>query len=74
MRDLQADLGMAVVLITHDLGIVAELADRVAVMYAGQIVEETDTRTLFRDAEAPVHARADRLGAGDRPAARDSSP
>ena len=52
MRDLQADLGMAVVLITHDLGIVAEMADRVAVMYAGQIVEETDTHTLFA---RPLH-------------------
>ena len=50
--DLQADLGTSVVLITHDLGIVAEVCDRVAVMYAGQIVEETDTRTLFR---APLH-------------------
>jgi oligopeptide/dipeptide ABC transporter ATP-binding protein len=53
IRDLQADLGMAVILITHDLGIVAELCDRVAVMYAGQIVEETDTRTLFRDPKHP---------------------
>jgi peptide/nickel transport system ATP-binding protein len=53
MRDLQADLGMAVVLITHDLGIVAELCDRVSVMYAGQIVEETDTRTLFREPKHP---------------------
>jgi peptide/nickel transport system ATP-binding protein len=53
IRDLQADLDMAVVLITHDLGIVAELCDRVAVMYAGQIVEETDTRTLFRDPKHP---------------------
>jgi oligopeptide/dipeptide ABC transporter ATP-binding protein len=52
IRDLQADLGMAVVLITHDLGIVAEMCDRVAVMYAGQIVEETDTATLFRE---PLH-------------------
>jgi oligopeptide/dipeptide ABC transporter ATP-binding protein len=52
MRDLQAEVGMAIVLITHDLGIVAELCDRVAVMYAGQIVEETDTRTLFRE---PLH-------------------
>jgi oligopeptide/dipeptide ABC transporter ATP-binding protein len=42
-----------VVLITHDLGIVADMADRVAVMYAGQIVEETDTRTLFRDPKHP---------------------
>jgi oligopeptide/dipeptide ABC transporter ATP-binding protein len=53
MRDLQADLGMAVVLITHDLGIVAELADRVAVMYAGQIVEEADTPSLFREPKHP---------------------
>jgi peptide/nickel transport system ATP-binding protein len=53
IRDLQADMGMAVVLITHDLGIVAELCDRVAVMYAGQIVEETDTRTLFREPKHP---------------------
>ncbi len=43
MRELQADLGMAMVLITHDLGVVAEMAERVAVMYAGQIVEEADT-------------------------------
>jgi oligopeptide/dipeptide ABC transporter ATP-binding protein len=40
-------------LITHDLGIVAELCDRVAVMYAGQIVEEADTRTLFRSPKHP---------------------
>jgi peptide/nickel transport system ATP-binding protein len=53
IRDLQADLGMAVILITHDLGIVAELCDRVAVMYAGQIVEEADTRTLFREPKHP---------------------
>ncbi|HZA76495.1 MAG TPA: ABC transporter ATP-binding protein [Acidimicrobiales bacterium] len=53
IRDLQADMGMAVVLITHDLGIVAELCDRVAVMYAGQIVEEADTGTLFRDPKHP---------------------
>ncbi|HEY3139483.1 MAG TPA: ABC transporter ATP-binding protein [Acidimicrobiales bacterium] len=53
IRDLQADFGMAVLLITHDLGIVAELCDRVAVMYAGQIVEEADTRTLFRSPKHP---------------------
>ena len=44
---LQAARGMAVLLITHDLGIVAGRADRVAVMYAGQIVEEADTARLF---------------------------
>jgi oligopeptide/dipeptide ABC transporter ATP-binding protein len=53
MRALQVEFGMAMILITHDLGIVAEMADRVAVMYAGQIVEETDTRTLFRDPRHP---------------------
>jgi oligopeptide/dipeptide ABC transporter ATP-binding protein len=52
MRDLQRDLNTAVVLITHDLGVIAEMADRVAVMYAGEIVEETDVRTIFRD---PLH-------------------
>ena len=53
MRDLRADLGMAIILITHDLGIVAEMAERVAVMYAGQIVEETDTETLFAEPKHP---------------------
>jgi oligopeptide/dipeptide ABC transporter ATP-binding protein len=52
IRGLQADLGMGVVLITHDLGVVAEMAERVAVMYAGQIVEQADTPSLFRD---PLH-------------------
>jgi len=52
IRKLSADTGTSVVLITHDLGIIAEMADRVAVMYAGQIVEETDTPTLFKQ---PLH-------------------
>jgi oligopeptide/dipeptide ABC transporter ATP-binding protein len=52
LRELQAELRMSMILITHDLGVVAELADRVAVMYAGRIVEEADVRTLFR---APSH-------------------
>ena len=53
MRDLQRDSNTAVVLITHDLGIVAEMADRVAVMYAGEIVEEADVKTLFSDPKHP---------------------
>jgi oligopeptide/dipeptide ABC transporter ATP-binding protein len=53
MRQLRADLGMAIVLITHDLGIVAEMADRVAVMYAGRIVEEAPTDGLFADPKHP---------------------
>ncbi|MGI9584898.1 MAG: ABC transporter ATP-binding protein, partial [Acidimicrobiia bacterium] len=53
IRDLQESSNTAVVLITHDLGVVAEMADRVAVMYAGEIVEETDVSTLFNDPQHP---------------------
>jgi oligopeptide/dipeptide ABC transporter ATP-binding protein len=52
IRDLQQTSNTAVVLITHDLGVVAEMADRVAVMYAGEIVEEADVGTIFRN---PLH-------------------
>jgi oligopeptide/dipeptide ABC transporter ATP-binding protein len=52
LRRLQAELGMAVILITHDLGVVAETADQVAVMYAGQVVEYCDVRAAFR---LPLH-------------------
>src|SRR5262245_39682340 len=53
MRRLQEDTGTAILLITHDLGVVAEMCDRVAVMYAGEIVEQTDTPTLFREPSHP---------------------
>ncbi len=53
MRDLRNRVGASVILITHDLGVVAELAERVAVMYAGQIVEQTDVRTLFAEPKHP---------------------
>jgi len=53
MRQLQKDYGTAIILITHDLGVVAEMADHVAVMYAGQIVEYADVRTLFRSPQHP---------------------
>jgi len=52
LAHLQQQFGMAVLFVTHDLGIVAERARRVAVMYAGRIVEEADTATLFRN---PLH-------------------
>jgi oligopeptide/dipeptide ABC transporter ATP-binding protein len=52
MQQLQADLGTSILLITHDLGVIAETADRVAVMYAGMIVEEADIRTIFKN---PAH-------------------
>ena len=53
LKDLQRDIGMSVLLITHDLGIVAEVADRVAVMYAGRIVETADVRALFASPRHP---------------------
>jgi oligopeptide transport system ATP-binding protein len=53
LASLQRELGMAVILITHDLGVVAGLADRVAVMYGGRIVEEGPTATLFADPRMP---------------------
>jgi len=52
MRDLRNQLGTAIILITHDLGVIAETADRVAVMYAGQIVEQASVTNLF---EQPLH-------------------
>jgi peptide/nickel transport system ATP-binding protein len=53
LKDLSEKLNMALLLITHDLGIVAELCDRVYVMYAGQIVEEADVFTLFENPSHP---------------------
>ncbi len=53
MRKLQQETGTAIVLITHDLGVVAEMCDRVAVMYAGEIIEQADTRTLFSQPRHP---------------------
>ncbi len=52
MRDLRTRLGTAVILITHDLGVIAEMADRVAVMYAGRIVEQAEVQNLF---DLPLH-------------------
>jgi oligopeptide/dipeptide ABC transporter ATP-binding protein len=47
MRDLQKNFGSAIMIITHDLGVIAETASRVDVMYAGKVVEEADVKTLF---------------------------
>ena len=53
IRKLRTDFGTAVVLITHDMGVVADLADRIAVMYAGRIVEQGSRREVFYDAQHP---------------------
>jgi peptide/nickel transport system ATP-binding protein len=53
LRDLQKRLGLALLLITHDLGVVAQMADRVGVMYAGRIVEDAPVRALFEDPKHP---------------------
>ncbi len=52
IRDLRSRMGTSVILITHDLGVVAEMAERVAVMYAGEIVEQAEVNPLF---EQPLH-------------------
>jgi peptide/nickel transport system ATP-binding protein/oligopeptide transport system ATP-binding protein len=53
VKDLRRDLGMGIIWITHDLGVVAGIADRVMVMYGGQVVEHADTRELFRSPRHP---------------------
>jgi peptide/nickel transport system ATP-binding protein len=53
LAQLQRDLGIAMVLITHDLGVVAQVADRVCVMYAGQIVEQGNADAVFRTPSHP---------------------
>ena len=66
MRDLKHRVGAAIVLITHDLGVVAEVAERVVVMYAGRKVEEAPVGPLFRTPAAPLHPGPARLHAEAR--------
>ena len=55
---LQHELGTAIVLITHDLGVVAEVADEIAVMYAGKVVERGPRDTIFAEPAASLHLGA----------------
>ena len=53
LKELQEKLHMSIIFITHDLGVIAEMADEVAVMYAGEVVEKAKTRELFDDPKHP---------------------
>jgi peptide/nickel transport system ATP-binding protein len=74
LRDLRARLGMSMLYVTHDLGVLAEIADRVGVMYAGQMVESAPTATLFRQPRHPytrgLIASIPQIEAGGRPRGR----
>ena len=72
LRDLQQEFGMSILLITHDLGVVAEMCDRVAVMYAGRVVEDTDIETLFEHPQHPYTLGL--MGAAPRPDVPDLAP
>jgi peptide/nickel transport system ATP-binding protein len=68
LRQLQEEMGMAILLITHNLGVVAHFAQRVLVMYAGEIAERADVRTLFK---TPLHPYTKALlGSIPNPASR----
>ena len=68
LLELRERLGTAIILITHNMGVVADMADRVVVMYRGTIVEEAPAAQLFSASPAPVHEAAPRRRAAPRPA------
>ena len=53
MKKLQRDLGMSMVMITHDMGIIADMTERVTIMYAGKVMEAADTDTMFHEPKHP---------------------
>lgn len=53
LRELQREFGLGIIFVTHDIGAAIEVADRIAVMYAGKIIEEGDARTMIRSAQHP---------------------
>ena len=74
MQKLTRETGAALIWITHDLSVIAGLADRVCVMYAGRIVEQGTTARRARRSRASLHARPARLGARQAPRARAPAP
>jgi peptide/nickel transport system ATP-binding protein len=85
LKELQRKKGSTVVLITHDMGVHANLANRIAVLYAGKIVEEADTRTILKNPSHPytqylikslpkLDERAERVSIPGRPPALDNPP
>ncbi len=72
LRKLQQELGMAIVFVTHDLGVVADVCDHVAVLYAGQTVEQATGRRALRPSEPSVHGRSDGVHASGGSARRAS--
>ncbi len=77
MQSLKEEFETAIVLITHDLGVIAEMASRVVVMYAGKVVEEAPVRELFKDPRHPYtrgllgSIPGHRPQRADRPAAQE---
>ena len=74
LTDLQREFGTAIIVITHDLGVVAGMADEVVVMYGGRVVEHGSRPRHLLQAGDAVHARADRLGATHGPGQRPARP
>ena len=73
LKELVEETGTALIMITHDLGVVAGLCDEVNVLYGGRIVERGDRHRLFAHAAAPLHQRAARLDPpARRPARREA--
>ena len=65
IKELQQEQNMGVIFITHDLGVVAEIADRVAIMYKGEIVEQGDTKQIFQQRTAFIYKSFDCLQASE---------
>ena len=74
LRELQAEFQVAYLFISHDLAVVRQIADRVAVMYLGEIVEEAPTDVLFERPAPPLHAGAASIGAATRPHGHVAAP